>query len=298
MKKFIIAGVAALLIVVTGFAGTKVIPTGKTGVLIRLGQVQEETLASGFHFRIPFIDSIKLVDNKQIELNYGGQVWAECSEQTPVYYEGVSLTYQISPSASAWLYSNVSKNIINDGMALISPTIVTSAIKNAAVTLDSKSVTKRSEIEPLATSELQKSLDEKYGAGRVTIVKLSISNADFEDSYNAVIAERQAAQIKKEQQEVENQTAIAKAQAEAEVARTNAEAEAAALEIKAKAEAEAVKIAAAAQAEANQKIQASLTDSVITNNYIEKWNGEMPLVQGGNSDLMLDVSGLVEDTTE
>ena len=42
----------------------------------------------------------------------------------------------------------------------------------------------------------------------------------------------------------------------------------------------------AAEAEANRKVGESLTDDVLQNKYIEKWNGEMPLVTGGNGSLI------------
>lgn len=304
MRKYIIASIVAFVAVVTLFSSIKVVKTGETGVLVRFGQVQDETLTSGVHFVIPFVDSVKKISNKQVEYTYEGQCWAESVDQTPVYYEGVSIAYQIAPSASVWLYSNVDKNIINDTSSLISPTLMGSAIKNASATLTTREVTKRASIEPLATAELQKSLNEKYGEGVITVVKLSIANADFEDSYNAVIAERQSAQIKQEQQEIENQTAIAKAEADAEAARLTAQGQADAQKIQAEADAEmaiieaeakaeAIKVEADAQAEANQKLQESLTKQVITNNYIEKWNGELPAVSGSD-DLMIDVSKFVE----
>lgn len=58
---------------------------------------------------------------------------------------------------------------------------------------------------------------------------------------------------------------------------------------KAEAEAEALKIAANAEAEANKKISESLTDNLIDKIKYEKWNGEMPYVQG-NSTPIIDIS--------
>lgn len=58
---------------------------------------------------------------------------------------------------------------------------------------------------------------------------------------------------------------------------------------KAEAEAEALKIAADAEAEANKKISESLTGNLIDKIKYEKWNGEMPYVQG-NSTPIIDIS--------
>lgn len=294
-KTIVIAGVTAVLAVTALFSSIRIVPTGSTGVRVRMGQVQEETLSSGVHFKIPFFESIKKVNNKQEELTYSGQCWAESKEQTPVYYEDVVISYQIAPSASVWLYSNVDKNFIKDGMALIPSALLSSALKNASSTLDTRDVTKRNIIEPLATKELQTALDEKYGEGSVTIVKLSITNADFEQSYNDIIAERQAAQIKYEQQEIENKTAIEKAKADAEKKKLDAEGEAEAVKVKAQAEADAKIVAAEAEAEANRTVRESLTDEILANNLITKWNGELPKVQSGETGLMIDAGSILEN---
>lgn len=297
-KTIIIAGITAILAVTALFGSIRIVPTGSTGVRVRMGQVQEETLSSGIHFKIPFFESIKNVNNKQEELTYSGQCWAESKEQTPVYYEDVVVSYQIAPSASVWLYSNVDKNFIKDGMSLIPSAVLSSALKNASAALDTRDVTKRNIIEPLATKELQSALDEKYGEGSVTIVKLSITNADFEQSYNDIIAERQAAQIKYEQQEIENKTAIEKAKADAEKKKLDAEGEAEAIGVKAQAEANAKIVAAEAEAEANKKVRESITDEILANNFITKWNGELPKVQSGDSGFMIDIGSFIEDAAK
>ena len=52
---------------------------------------------------------------------------------------------------------------------------------------------------------------------------------------------------------------------------------------KAEAEARAILIAAEAEAEANRKLAASLTPEILTKMKIDKWNGNVPTVQGDSS---------------
>ena len=59
----------------------------------------------------------------------------------------------------------------------------------------------------------------------------------------------------------------------------------------AQADAEAVKIKADAEASANETISKSLTDNIIENKKIEKWNGELPRVEGG-SGTIIDIGGV------
>lgn len=118
--------------------------------------------------------------------------------------------------------------------------------------------TNRAVVEPLTMQNLQKSLDEKYGENVVFVNKVTISNIDFEDSYNTAIAAKQQAQLNAEQQAIENQRAIDKAEADAEVKRKNAQAEA-----------DAKLITAQAEAEANALLEKSLTSQILQEKYIE-----------------------------
>lgn len=70
---------------------------------------------------------------------------------------------------------------------------------------------------------------------------------------------------------------------------SKAEAAAQSAKIAAEAEAEVLRIQADAEAEANRKISESLTNNLIDKIKYEKWNGEMPYVQG-NSTPIIDIS--------
>lgn len=58
---------------------------------------------------------------------------------------------------------------------------------------------------------------------------------------------------------------------------------------KAKADAEAKKIEAEGEAAANKKIQDSLTDNIIKQQYIEKWDGKLPTVSSSKDQLLIDI---------
>ncbi|MCD8357428.1 MAG: hypothetical protein LUE11_12785 [Clostridia bacterium] len=125
--------------------------------------------------------------------------------------------------------------------------------------------------------KLNTSLEQKYGEETVYINKVTINDMDFENAYNEAIQQRSIAQQKAQQQEIENAAAIAKAEADKRVAITNAEAEA-----------EKAAITADAQAEANRKIAESLSEELIEYQKIQKWDGKLPTVTGGNSLVSID----------
>lgn len=266
-KKYTLIPAAAAVALFVFSSAFVIIPTGYTGVRSTFGQINETVVQNGFNWKLPFVQSIEKVNNKQQDISFKDRVWSETSERTAIYYEGVTVTYQINSEKSAWIYANVS----NYKDALVSQSLVASAIKASSKSLSDTDATNRSIIEPLALENIQKSLDEKYGVGVVYVNKVTISSADFEDSYNAAIAAKQQAQLNAEQQAIENQRAIDKAAADAKVLQTNAEAEA-----------QAKLIAAEAEAQANELLEQSLTEMILRQMYINKWNGQLPSVMAGD----------------
>ena len=94
---------------------------------------------------------------------------------------------------------------------------------------------------------------------------------------NEAIQQKSIAQQNADKQKIENEAAIAKAEADKQVAITNAEAEA-----------QKTSIAAEAQAEANRKLAESLSDTLIEYQKIQKWDGKLPTVSGGNALVSID----------
>lgn len=266
-----VLGVACVLIFVLS-SSFKIIPTGYTGVRTTFGQINAATVQTGFNWRIPFVQSIELVNNKQQDVTFDSDVWSETSERTAIYYTGITVTYQISSEKSAWIYANVS-NYKSD---LVSSNLVASAVKASSKTLSDTDATNRNLIEPAAMENIQASLDEKYGESTIIVNKVTIESADFEDSYNEAIAEKQQAQLKAEQQAIINQQNIDQANAEAKAAL-----------IAAQAEADALLIEAEAEAEANEMLKESLSEEVLKQIYLDKWDGSLPQYVGGDSDSVL-----------
>lgn len=269
--------VAGMAVLIFSFC-FKIIPTGYTGIRVTFGQVDSSAVQNGFALKIPFFQSIVKINNKQQDIEFEGEIWSETSERTAVYYDGVTVTYRINPEWSSWIYANVSdykKTLISDG-------IVASALKTCSKSLDSVDATNRGIIEPLAMQTLQNLLDEKYGENVVIIAKVIINNADFEETYNNAIAQKQNAQIEYERQMIENKKAAETAQAQAEVRLTQANAEA-----------EAKLIEAEAEAKANEIVRLSLDELIFKDKFYGAWDGKLPSVVS-DADVLTDVSGLIE----
>ena len=287
MKKFkfkvsyIVGIVVAVMLIIVAVNSVKIIPTGYTGVRTTFGQISSNVVQSGLNFKIPFIQSINLVNNKQQDVTFDGTISSETSERNEVFFSGITVTYQINAEKSSWIYANVS-NYKNN---LVSESLVASALKTSSKTLTPTDVTSRNILEPLVKENIQTSLNEKYGSEVVKINKVVINNATFDEEYNDKIAQKQQAQMAYETQQIENKTAVEKAEADATVKITEA-----------KAEADAKLISANAEAEANRLVEESLTDNILKDKTIEKWNGELPKVTGENG-MMLDITDIMSENT-
>lgn len=110
----------------------------------------------------------------------------------------------------------------------------------------------------------------------IIIESFNLSNIRPDEATQAVIQKVVDAQNNLEQAKIAKQTA----EVEAEQARVTA-----------KGKADAALIEAEGQAQANAKLQQSLTDSVLRQRAIDKWNGELPKF-GGASSFILDSSFL------
>lgn len=130
------------------------------------------------------------------------------------------------------------------------------------VQLSSDQVTNRNKIEALTKTTMEKAIKEKYGSDAVVILKVTIDNMDFEESYNKAISEKQIARQEAEKQAIENQKAVDLAKANQEKATIEAETK----KIAAQADADAMVITAEAEADAYRIKSAEITD-----NLLKKW---------------------------
>lgn len=103
----------------------------------------------------------------------------------------------------------------------------------------------------------------------ITISNVSLINVGVDKKTREVINNKIAAQQNAETQRIENQTKVEKAEADAKAKLIEAEAEAKANELKKK----------------------QLTKELLYEMYLDKWNGELPNVQSGDS-MILDLGGL------
>lgn len=281
IKQSIIIAVIIIAAIITLFSSMTIVPSGHTGVEVRLGKVTGNTYSDGFHFKAPFITLVVKMTN-QVQKN---EVSCNAvSKDLQTVSTSIAVNYHLSADSSADMYKNVGDSYLEK---ILLPTVQesTKAVMSnyKAEGLITQRGTVSTEIEDLIQSKVK-----EYG---IIIDSLNITNFEFSVEFDAAIEAKQVAEQNKLKAETEKEQKIIEAEAAAREKTIAAEAEAEAARIKAEGEAAAIKTKADAEAEANKKIADSLTSDVLNNKAIEKWNGQYPnVVAGDNTEMLIDIS--------
>lgn len=254
LKRLLIILVIVAVIAIIAINTITVVGAGHTGVVVTMGKVNEGVLQEGIHAKIPFIQSVVMIDNRIQKLEVTTEAFSKDLQSVDTT---LAINYRVDTAKSYSIYKNIGANYED---VLVTPAVneVLKAI-TAKYTAE-ETVTNRA----LISKGLVEELNNKLNSIGLYVTDVNIVNFDFSEAFITAIEEKQVAQQKLLKAETEKKTAI-----------TNAEAEA-----------EAAKIRAQGEAEANTTLSKSLTDQVIENKKIEKWNGEMPKVTGGSGTII------------
>lgn len=148
---------------------------------------------------------------------------------------------------------------------------------------------KRTEI----NAELDTYLKAKFDQYGILIDTVNFTKIDVDPETQEAIQRKVNAQQELELAQIEAQTATVQANKDKEVALIAAEQknevarlEAERAKIAAQGNAEATKIKAEAEAEANRVVAASLTEALLEQQKLQSWNGQLPTVTNGGSNII------------
>ncbi len=249
-------GLLSLLIIIPGFIGS--VPTGNVGIKTSFGKVLDDNLSKGVNIKAPW-EKIVNMDVRVQKYENANSLETSTKDMQVVTNISASVNYQLSSQEAPKLYRTVG---IKYNETVLEPAIQETIKSTISQYNASELVSMRSEIAIVMVDTLNEKMKD-YG---ISISSLTINNFDFSAEYNASI-ERKA---------VAEQNALAAAQE---------------LE-KEKIEAEKKIVKAEAEKKANEMKQQSLTDNIIKEKFIEKWNGELPKATGDGN--ILDISGFIK----
>ena len=261
VKVLIGIGVAVVLLIILLCASITSVPVGSTGVVIRFGSTTGQTMTDGWHFKVPFIESVVDISNKVMKTDVAAD---SISRDLQAITSNISINYHLAAENSADIYKRVGLTYED---TLLQPAIQEAVKAVMAKYSAEELITNRS----VVSSEISEEIRTKIGVYGIIIDEFNLTNFSFSDEFDAAIEAKQIA----EQDKI-------KAATEKEKKTIEAEAAAAEKTIAAEAEAEAIKTKADAQADANKKIRDSLSEEVLENKKLETWDGVLPKVSTGS----------------
>lgn len=252
IKKGCLVGIIVLIIVVFLFGSFRTISSGQVGVKTRFGKVVGSQLNEGINLKLPLIEKIVKINIRvqKTEVNT-----SSASKDLQNVSTKIAVNYRVNSDKATDLFKNVGTKY--------EETILQPAIRESVKVVTSQYtaeelITHRADVSAKCIKTLQNKV-EKYG---LSIDNFNIMNFSFSGDFNKAIEEKQIA---------EQKVLTAKQELEKE-----------------KIDAEKKVVKAKAEKEANEMKQQSLTDNIIKEKFIDKWNGELPKATGSNAILNID----------
>lgn len=239
-----------LIIVILLFGTYVTIPSGYCGVMTTFGAASQKVLAPGLHFKMPFVQGIVKM-NVQVQKNQLTEHAASLDLQD--VETTVATNWNINNSDASWIYQQIGmEDVLNE--RIIQP-VVSNAIKAVVAHYNAEDlVEKRDQVRGQIEDLIRKNLKPYHV--NVDVDGVSITNFSFSPDYEKAIEQKQVAQQRAQQAEYELQQA--KVEAERQIAQ------------------------AQGQAQAQKLLQQTLTPQLIQQQAIQKWDGHLPSVVGGN----------------
>lgn len=252
LKKISILIVLIIILIISFIGSFRTIKSGEVGIRVRFGKVVSTQMNDGINFKIPFIEKIVKMN---IQVQKAEIETESSSKDLQLVTMKLAVNYKVDGKKATNLYKNVGTKYEN---VILQPAIQESVKAVTSKYTAEELITKRNEVSNECIVELENKV-KKYG---LLVDNFNITNFSFSDEYNKAIEEKQVAEQK-----------VLTAKQELE---------------KAKVDAEKKIVQAEAEKQANELKQMSLTDNIIREKFIEKWNGELPKATNGNSIFNLD----------
>jgi prohibitin 1 len=268
-KRFFFYGVFAFFGLVTSCSSYTTIDPGFRGVVVTLGKPSDVVLTEGFHFKLPFVSSVRHISVRvQKSEDKSEAATKDLQKVTAV----LALNWHLDPTKVNELYRSIGDE--NDVHVRIISPAVSEVLKAATAQMTAEEVlTKRLELK----AKIDALLIERLSRYNVIVRDVSLVDLDFTHEFNKAVEEKQIAEQKAKQAEYVAQQATQEAQGAIN---------------RAKGEAEAELTLARAKAQAQNLLRTTITRDIIVMEYLKKWDGQLPQVVSGSNGMLFDLGKL------
>lgn len=250
---FVVAMVICLALVPLSF---HTVDTGEVAVVKHLGEAKE-VRAAGTYFDLWVTNSYQRYDAKVQNVDIETAAYSSDAQTMNVQ---MTLQYQIMGDK----VMDIAKQY--GSLEILQNRIQSIAIEKTKAVLSSYKamniISDRAAMSPAVETAIKESIGDEYF---VNVTAVVLTNIDFSDAFELAVEEKMIAEQKQLKAEYENQTKVAQAEADAK----------------------AKIVAAEAEAKANELLEKSLTDKILQEMYIDKWDGKLPEVVAGDDSMSI-----------
>jgi regulator of protease activity HflC (stomatin/prohibitin superfamily) len=266
--------VFAVVILIIFFGSWYIVYPGERGVLVTLGSPGMNSMEEGFHFKVPLIQTVQIMNVKTQKYDADASA---ASSDLQVVSTKIAVNYHLIPESVPDLYQKTGlayrENIIQPA--------VQEVVKAATAQFTAEElITKRALVKARIDEMLMPRLAEK----KIILETTSITNFDFSEEFNKAIEAKVTAQ----QTALKAENDLTRIKVEKEQTITMAEAHAQAIKLNADAEAYALMVV---------REQLQMSNSLIQYKSIEKWNGILPIYMMGDSTPLVQIPSFTQNAS-
>ncbi len=232
------------------------VDTGELAVVKHLGEAKA-VRSAGTHFDLWITDSYQRYDAKVQNVEIDTAAYSSDAQTMNIQ---MTLQYQIMSDK----VMDIAKQY--GSLDILENRIQSIAIEKTKAVLSSYKamniISDRAAMSPAVEAVIKEAIGDEYF---VNVTAVVLTNIDFSDAFELAVEEKMIAEQKQLKAAYENETKIAQAEAEAT----------------------AKVVAAEAEAKANELLEKSLTENILREMYIDKWNGKLPDVVAGDESVSL-----------
>ena len=250
-----ITGIIGIVLVIAFFLipfSFHTVDTGEVAVVKRLGEAKY-VRTPGTYFDFWITKSYQEYDAKVQNVEIDTATYSSDAQTMDVQ---MTLQYQIMSDRVI----DIAKQY--GSLELLQNRIESIAIEKTKAVLSSHKamdiIAKRAAMSPAVEKAIKDAIGNEYYVNVTTVV---LTNIDFSDAFETAVEEKMIAEQKQLKAEYDNKTKIAQAEADAK----------------------AKVVAAQAEAKANELLEKSLTEKILREMYIEKWDGVLPNTVAGDA---------------
>lgn len=253
---FILASVLLLFVFICVPFSFNTVDTGEVAVVKYLGKAREVRTA-GTYWDFWMTNKYQTYDGKVQNIDISTQAYSSDAQTMTI---AMTLQYQVMTDKVMEIAAQYgSLEALTTRINAIA-TEKTKAVLSSHKAMDI--IANRQDMSPAVEEAIRNAIGEEYF---VNVVAVVLTNIDFSDQFETAVEEKMIAEQAKLKADYENETKIAKAEADAKAKVTEAEAE----------------------AKANELLQKTLTDKILQEMYLDKWDGKLPQVVAGEDTSMI-----------